>query len=79
MNIVTILIGVLIAAFGIFLALNAFYLHKVPSKMDIMEQKFGMVGKILYIVCYVLFPILFGGFIAWAGTLGVSLKDVLFS
>lgn len=79
MNVLTILIGALVVVLGIYVAVK-FFLHPESSqKLLLLRQKFGFAGKIIYIIGYVLFPLSLGAMFIWAGTLGVSIKDMFLS
>ncbi|MBO7427988.1 MAG: hypothetical protein J6U08_04685 [Paludibacteraceae bacterium] len=79
MNITTFIVGLLFVAVGAYLLISRIILKKESSKLDILERKLGLLGKVIYIICYVLFPLLMGALLIFSSTLGLSLKDTIFS
>lgn len=79
MNITTFIVGLLFVAVGAYLLISRIILKKESSKLDILERKLGLLGKVIYIICYVLFPLLMGTLLIFSSTLGLSLKDTIFS
>ena len=79
MNITTFIVGLLFVAVGAYLLISRIILKKESSKLDILERKLGVLGKVIYIICYVLFPLLMGALLIFSSTLGLSLKDTIFS
>ena len=79
MNITTCIVGLLFVAVGAYLLISRIILKKESSKLDILERKLGLLGKVIYIICYVLFPLLMGALLIFSSTLGLSLKDTIFS
>lgn len=79
MNITTFIVGLLFVAVGAYLLISRIILKKESSKLEILERKLGLLGKVIYIICYVLFPLLMGALLIFSSTLGLSLKDTIFS
>lgn len=79
MNITTFIVGLLFVAVGAYLLISRINLKKESSKLEILERKLGLLGKVIYIICYVLFPLLMGALLIFSSTLGLSLKDTIFS
>ncbi|MBR5695932.1 MAG: hypothetical protein IKX43_06860 [Paludibacteraceae bacterium] len=79
MNITTFIVGLLFVAVGAYLLISRIILKKESQKLDILERKLGVLGKVIYIICYVLFPLLMGALLIFSSTLGLSLKDTIFS
>ncbi|MBO7607051.1 MAG: hypothetical protein J6T28_05480 [Paludibacteraceae bacterium] len=79
MNITTFIVGLLFVALGAYLLISRIILKKESQKLDILERKLGVLGKVIYIICYVLFPLLMGALLIFSSTLGLSLKDTIFS
>lgn len=79
MNITTFIVGLLFVAVGAYLLISRIILKKESSKLEILERKLGVLGKVIYIICYVLFPLLMGALLIFSSTLGLSLKDTIFS
>ncbi|MBR5375452.1 MAG: hypothetical protein IK131_12390 [Paludibacteraceae bacterium] len=79
MNITTFIVGLLFVALGVYILVSRIILKKESQKLDILERKMGLLGKIIYIICYVLFPLLFGALLIFSSMLGLSLMDTIFS
>ncbi len=79
MAISTLILGIILIVLG--LAVGAMTL-KSPERMSryqLMQQKWGVVGKVIYFVGNVMFPISLGAVFIWASSLGVGLKMIFFS
>ena len=79
MNITTFIVGLLFVAVGAYLLISRIILKKESQKLDILERKLGLLGKVIYVICYVVFPLLMGALLIFSSTLGLSLKDTIFS
>ena len=79
MNITTFIVGLLFVAVGAYLLISRIILKKESSKLDILERKLGLLGKAIYVICYVVFPLLMGALLIFSSTLGLSLKETIFS
>ncbi len=79
MNLFTIIFGAIIVLLGIYVAVKFFLHPESATKMLLLQQKFGVAGKIIYFIGYVLFPLSLGAIFIWAGVLGVSIKDMFLS
>ncbi|MBR4712637.1 MAG: hypothetical protein IKP27_03050 [Paludibacteraceae bacterium] len=79
MNITTFIVGLLFVAVGAYLLISRIILKKESQKLDILERKLGLLGKVIYIICYVVFPLLMGALLIFSSTLGLSLKETIFS
>ncbi len=79
MNITTFIVGLLFVAVGAYLLISRIILKKESQKLDILERKLGLLGKVIYVICYVVFPLLMGALLIFSSTLGLSLKETIFS
>lgn len=79
MNITTFIVGLLFVALGAYLLISRIILKKESQKLDILERKLGLLGKVIYVICYVVFPLLMGALLIFSSTLGLSLKETIFS
>ncbi len=79
MNITTFIVGLLFVAVGAYLLISRIILKKESQKLDILERKLGLLGKVIYVICYVAFPLLMGALLIFSSTLGLSLKETIFS
>lgn len=79
MAISTLVLGVFLIVIGLAVAFMALKTPEKMTKLQLLESKWGIAGKVIYFIGYVCFPITLGVVFIWASSLGVDLKTIFFS
>lgn len=79
MAISTLILGIIFIIIGLGVGYMAYKTPEKMTKLQLLTAKWGTVGKIIYYIGYVMFPISLGAVFIWAASLGVDLKTIFFS